>query len=82
MVTGPYSFTLPWIAASIVLYLVIAMIGALVYAPAVRRQLELARTAPASPEYGAAARRSRMLGVLATGLVLVIVALMVLQPTF
>jgi len=80
--TGPYSFTLPWIASAIVLYIVIAMIGAMAYAPAMRRQLELARTAPESPQYEAAAKRSRMLGMVATGLVLVIVVLMVLQPTF
>ncbi len=77
-----YSFEKPWIALAIVIYIVVAAMGMMVYAPATRRQLELARTAPASDDYRAAARRSRMLGMIATGLVLVIVCLMVLQPTF
>jgi len=36
--------------------------------------------APESAAYGAAARRSQVLGLLVTGLVLVIVALMVFNP--
>jgi len=77
-----FSFTQPWIALAIVIYLAIAAMGMIVYAPAMRRQLELARTAPESAEYAAAASRSRLLGRVATGLVLVIVILMVVQPTF
>jgi len=81
ILTGaPYNFEMPWIAASIVIYLAIAALGGAVYAPAMRRQAALARTAPTSADYAAAARRSRMLGLLATGLVLVIVCLMVFQP--
>ncbi len=82
VLTGPYAFTLPWIAGSIVLYIIIAAVGAMVYAPAMRRQLQLARVDPASAEYAAAARRTRMLGMAVTGLVLLIVCLMVVQPTF
>jgi uncharacterized membrane protein len=82
VVTGPYTFQQPWIALAIVIYIVVAAMGMMVYAPAIRRQLELAGTAPASDDYRAAARRSRMLGMIATGLVLVIVCLMVFQPTF
>jgi uncharacterized membrane protein len=82
VLTGPYTFTLPWVAGGIVLYLVVAAIGGMLYAPAMRRQLELAKADPSTAEYAAAAKRSRMLGMVATGLVLVIVCLMVLQPTF
>lgn len=77
-----YTFQKPWIALAIVIYLVVAALGMMLYAPAMRRRLELARTAPASADYVAAARRSLLLGLVATGLVLVIVCLMVLQPTF
>lgn len=81
VITGSFSFESLWIAASIALYVLVAVIGIALYAPAMRRQLALATADPASSEYGSAAARSRMLGGLATGLVLVIVALMVFKPT-
>ncbi len=81
VLTGPFSFEATWIAASIVLYIVVAAIGALLYAPAMRRMQALAEADPTSAEYDAAARRSRMLGGLAMLLVLVIVVLMVVKPT-
>jgi uncharacterized membrane protein len=70
-----------WISASIGLYVLVAVIGIALYAPAMRRQQALAAVDPMSADYEAAARRSRMLGGMAVGLVLVIVALMVLKPT-
>lgn len=81
VLTGGFSFESLWVAASIVLYIVVAVIGAMLYAPAMRRQQALAEADPSTPDYEAAARRSRMLGGLATGLVLVIVVLMVVKPT-
>lgn len=81
VLTGPFSFGTLWVGAAIVLYVLVALLGITVYAPAVRLQLALARTDPASPEYGTAARRSRLIGLGVTGLVVVIVALMVLKPT-
>jgi uncharacterized membrane protein len=81
VLTGGFSFESLWVAASIALYIAVAVIGAVLYAPAVRRQQALAEADPSTPEYEAAARRSRMLGGLATGLVLVIVVLMVVKPT-
>ena len=80
VLTGPYSFGTPWIATAIVLYVLVAVLGITLYGPAVRRQLELASAAPESADYGAAARRSQLLGLLVTGAVLVIVALMVFKP--
>ena len=56
-------------------------LGITVYAPAMRNQLDLAQRAPASRAYAGAARRSRMLFFVVTGLVLVIVGLMVLKPS-
>jgi uncharacterized membrane protein len=81
VITGSFSFESLWIAASIGLYVLVAVIGIALYAPAMRRQQALAAADPTSPDYEAAATRSRMLGGLATGLVLVIVVLMVLKPT-
>lgn len=80
VLTGPFSFQTPWVSAAIVLYMLVALLGITVYAPTVRGQLALARADPTSSEYGAAARRSRLIGLGVTGLVLVIVALMVLKP--
>jgi len=81
VITGSFSFESLWIAASIVIYVAVAVIGMALYAPAMRRQQALAEADPTTPEYAAAARRSRMLGGAATGLVLVIVVLMVVKPT-
>ena len=81
VITGSFSFESLWIALSIVLYIVVAVVGMALYAPAMRRQQALAEADPTSAEYEAVARRTRMLGGIATGLVLVIVVLMVLKPT-
>ncbi|HEY5629735.1 MAG TPA: DUF2269 family protein [Candidatus Limnocylindrales bacterium] len=81
VITGSFSFQSLWIAASIGLYVLVAIVGIAFYAPVMRRQQALAAADPTSAEYDAAARRSRMLGGLATGLVLVIVVLMVFKPT-
>ena len=81
VLTGPYSFSSLWISASVVLFIVVAAIGGALYAPAMRRQQALAQADPSSADYDTAARRSRMLGTLATALVVVIVALMVVKPT-
>jgi uncharacterized membrane protein len=80
VVTGPYGFDAPWILTAIGLYVLIAVLGITVYAPAVSTQLDLARRAPGSRAYASAARRSRVLFFVVTSLVLVIVALMVLKP--
>ena len=81
VITGSFSFGSLWIALSIVLYVLVAVIGIALYAPAMRRQRALAETDPTSAAYEAAARRSRALGGVATLLVLVIVVLMVAKPT-
>jgi uncharacterized membrane protein len=79
VLTGQYSFETGWLAAGIVLYLLVAVIGITVFAPAIRRQLELAPT-PTSPEYQAIAQRTRILGWLSTVIVFIIVWLMVIKP--
>jgi len=78
--TGPYGLGSPWIVAAIVLYVLIAVLGISLYGPAVRAQLALARSDPASDAYTLAARRSQVLGIVVTAIVLVIVALMIFKP--
>jgi uncharacterized membrane protein len=81
VLTGPYGLGTPWIVAAIGLYVLVAVVGIAVYAPAMRHQLDLAQRAPGSAAYAAAARRSRRLFFVPLALVLVIVWLMVTKPT-
>lgn len=80
VLTTGFSFEAFWISASIVLYVVVALMGLLLYAPAVRRQKALALADPTTPEYDAAARRARAVGATALLLVALIVVMMVTKP--
>src|SRR5919106_1375828 len=58
-------FSTFWIAASLVLYVVIVVIATTMYSPTLRRQVALAEAGQVgSPEYRAVARRGGMVGVL------------------
>ncbi len=81
VLTGPYSFGTLWIAAAIAIYIVLALIGALLAAPVMRRRRELAMADPTTSEYAAVAGRARMLSGISLLLVVVIAVLMVLKPT-
>ncbi len=70
-----------WIAAAIVLYIIVAVIGIVLYAPALRRQRAEAARDPNSAEYARAATRSNALGLLTVAAVGVILFLMVFKPT-
>jgi uncharacterized membrane protein len=76
-----YPLTTLWIAAAIVLYVLIAVLGIVVYAPAIRRQRAAAERDVTSAEYRAAASRSSSLGLFVIGAVVVILFLMVFKPT-
>lgn len=80
VLAGAYSFETAWIAASIVLYVLVAVLGIAVFAPAIRRQLAEAERDPTSAAYAAAAARTARLGLATTAVVLVIVVLMVTKP--
>jgi len=82
VVVGPYPITTPWILLAIVLYVLVALLGITLYAPAVRRQRAAALADPNSDDYRRAARRSNILGLVAVAIVTVIVYLMVLKPGF
>ncbi|OGO70529.1 MAG: hypothetical protein A3G84_08785 [Chloroflexi bacterium RIFCSPLOWO2_12_FULL_71_12] len=70
-----------WIAASLALYLVAVAVGIVLYAPVIRRQLELASAGQAgTPAYRAVAARGRAMGVITGVVVIAIVFLMVVKP--
>ncbi len=78
--TGAYTFQTRWIEAAIGLYVLVAILGITMFAPAIRRQLAEAERDPMSPAYAAAASQTSRLGIVTTGIVFVIVALMVTKP--
>lgn len=80
VLTGAYSFETGWIAAAIGLYVLTAVVGITMFAPALRRQQAEAERDPSSPEYAAAAHRSNLFGILTIVIVIVIVYLMVAKP--
>jgi uncharacterized membrane protein len=80
VLTGAYSFEARWLQLAVVLYVAVALLGILAFAPAVRRQAAEAERDPTSTAYADAARRSNRLGLLTTGVALVIVVLMVTKP--
>lgn len=79
-------FGTSWLLLGIGLYAAVAVLGVTVYGPVLRKQTALAEQLAADGEEGTAAdyrevaRRSTMLGVLATIMVVAIVALMVAKP--
>lgn len=77
---GAYSFTTGWIAASIALYLVAVLVGILVFAPTIRRQLAEARRDPSGPAYELLARATDRLTLVTVLIVGTIVVLMVTKP--
>ena len=79
--TLPIPPTTPWLLTALVLYVLAALLGITLYAPAVRRQIRLLESEGFdSPGYRASAKRSTLLGVLVTLDVVVIVFLMVVKP--
>ena len=81
IVLGHWSIFTPWLLSGIILYFATALLGAFVFSPIMRRQIQLAETTGLqSPEYQAIARRSMMLGLLLIVIVVLIVFLMVTKP--
>lgn len=75
------SFERGWLALAIGLYVVVAVLGIAVYAPATRRQVTALEEFGASDvRYRGAASRSSAIGLVVTLIVLVIVFLMVVKP--
>lgn len=78
--TGGFGLDRGWIVGGLALYVLTALLGFTLFAPAIRRQLAEAERDPTGPGYAAAARRSQLLAGVTTALVLAIVVLMVLKP--
>jgi uncharacterized membrane protein len=71
-----------WIAASLVLYVVLVVLAVVGYSPALRQQLALAEAARIdSDEYRQVARRGGILGGILAVIVVIIIFLMVTKPT-
>ncbi len=77
---GEWSFGRGWLATAIGLYVLTAIVGITLFAPAIRRQLAAAQRDPADAAYAAAARRTNRLALLTTAVVVTIVFLMVTKP--
>jgi uncharacterized membrane protein len=75
-------FSTFWIAASLVLYVVLIAGGAGVYSPTLKRQIAALEAAgPTSPEYLRLSQRGTVVGIVLAVDVVIIVFLMVVKPT-
>ena len=77
-----------WLLTGVAIYVVTAVFAMTVYAPAVRRQIDLAERIAANPadhgleaEYAAVAGRARAMGITAGLLTLAILYFMIVKPT-
>jgi uncharacterized membrane protein len=82
VVVGHLDLSMFWLAAALILYAVLVLLGLGVYTPTLRRQIRaLEGPGPASAEYRTFARRCSVVGGLLAAVVIVIVFLMVTKPT-
>jgi uncharacterized membrane protein len=71
-----------WIAAALVLYILLVGGGLLVYSPTLKGQIDaLAAAGPTSPEYNRLSQRGTVVGILLAVDVVLILFLMVVKPT-
>jgi uncharacterized membrane protein len=77
-----WSYTVHWIAAAIVLYVIMFLFGLAVYSPALTRQIEtLERDGSQSAAYRSAALRATTFGIAVMVPILAILFLMVVKPS-
>lgn len=77
-----WSYTIHWIQAAIVLYVIMLLFGLAVYSPALTRQIEtLQRDGLQSSAYRAAALRATIFGIAVMVPILAILFLMVAKPS-
>jgi uncharacterized membrane protein len=75
-------FSTFWIAAALVLYVLLVVGGLLVYSPTLKGQIAALETrGPTSPEYTSLSQRGTVVGILLAVDVVIIVFLMVVKPT-
>lgn len=76
-----WSYTIHWIQAAIVLYVIMLLFGLAVYSPALTRQIEtLQRAGPGSSAYRSAALRATTFGIAVMVPILTILFLMIFKP--
>jgi uncharacterized membrane protein len=78
---GHIGFTTFWVLGAIILYAVVGLSAALLFAPSLRRQADLAVQGTDPAAYEAAARRTTTTGLLTMVPVLMILYLMIMKPT-
>lgn len=77
----PIPLTTPWLLTALILYVAAALLGVFGYSPVIKRQIQaLDGEGSDSPNYEAAARQGRLLGIVTGMDVIVIVFLMVVKP--
>ena len=77
-----WSFTIHWIAAAIVLYVIMLLFGLAVYSPLLSRQIDaLERDGPESAAYRTVAMRATVTGIAVMLPILAIVFFMVTKPS-
>jgi uncharacterized membrane protein len=82
VLVGDLGFTTFWILVAIGLYVLMGVIGGVLFAPSLRRQTQLVESdGPGSDVYTAAARRTSVAGVITMLPVAGILYLMVMKPT-
>ena len=78
---GPWQFEQLWIAVSIGLYVLLAVVGLALYSPTLKRQIAAYEASGAqSDEFAALTTRSRVLGAVLGVIVIAIIVLMVVKP--
>ena len=79
---GRVDLTQFWLATAIVLYIIVAVLAAGVFSPALRAQISaLDEHGASSEEFRGASRRGTTVGMIIAALVVIIVFLMVTKPT-
>ena len=75
-------FSTFWIAASLVLYAIVVVLGLFFYTPTLRKQIQVFESqGPATDEYKKLSTRGTVVGIATSIPILIIVFLMVLKPT-
>lgn len=78
---GGLPWSTPWLSAALGLYVLLALLGLLVYSPLLKKQVRLAEDGQAGSEaYETASRRGTIVGMVLAVVAVTIVVLMVAKP--
>ena len=82
LIVGGIALTTFWIVVALILYGLAIVVGIVLFAPVLRRQVSLLESgAGQTPEFRQLARRSTILGIVTMVDVLLIIVMMVFKPT-